>query len=146
MKVAMKIDPRETQKFKVKNFDYDPEVEGSEEYTDSIILYKPLSHLEVTRIVHSNLENGKLTPRAGEEIADVMLHKLITGWEGFTVDDPEKEGEVKDLPFSDDLVSFIPTNIRLDFIDKVISPMTAPLFKIDLPKGEVNEEEEEIKN
>ncbi len=142
----MKIDPREIQKFKVRNFEYNPKVEGSEEFTESIILYKSLSHLEVTRIVHSNLDNGKLTAKSGEEIADAMLHRLVTGWEGFTVDDPEKAGEVIELPFADNLISFLPTEIRLDFIDKVISPMTAPLFKIDLPDDELDTEEEEIKN
>ena len=143
MKMKMRVDPRTPQTFKVRNFDYDPEVEGSDEYTESVIIYKELPHIEVTRILHSHLDKGMLTPEAGEEISDKLLHRLITGWEGFEVDDSDNEGEVIVLEFSDELISFLPMNIRLDFIDQVISPMTAPLFKIP---NVVNKEEEEVKN
>jgi len=141
MKMKMKVDPRIQQKFKVRNFEYDSKVEGSEEFTESVILYKELPHIEVTRVLHSHLDKGMLTPEAGEEISDKLLHKLITGWEGFEVDD--EEGKTIPLIFADDLISFLPMNIRLDFIDQVISPMTASFFK--LPDVE-DTEGDEIKN
>lgn len=141
MKMKMKVDPRIQQKFKVRNFEYDSKVEGSEEFTESVILYKELPHIEVTRVLHSHLDKGMLTPEAGEEISDKLLHKLITGWEGFEVDD--EEGKTIPLIFADDLISFLPMNIRLDFIDQVISPMTSSFFK--LPDVE-DTEGDEIKN